>query len=163
MQRWGKIEYPFDLPKGDTENTLRMMNFQHFINYFGFDLMSYERTVGSFERLLHGEKSYNNTTNRFHPPYREEELPDRDHSVIFKVKGTKRIVFVNQPYQFDKKKLEDWCNEGNLIYVDCEEKYSFYAPGVTNMVMVMSNDTYINFLEDHRYVEFPRHWNGRKL
>ena len=55
MKRWGKIEYPFDLPKGDTENTLRMMNFQHFINYFGFDLMSYECTVGSFERFLHGE------------------------------------------------------------------------------------------------------------
>lgn len=163
MQMWRKIEYPFYLSNTKTDLELRMDNFNHFIQYFGFDLMSYERTVGSFERFLYGEKSYNNTSNRFSPPYQEEEFPDRDHSVIFKTKGTKRIVFVNQPYQFDKKELEEWCNERNLIYVDCEEKYSFYAPGVTNMVMVMSNDTWLEFLENPQYTEFPRCWDGNKL
>lgn len=160
--KWDKIKYPFCLPYGDDGNILRIANFNHFIGYFGFDLMSYGGyPIGSYERLLFGKKSYNNTSNFYHGEY-GENFPDRDHCMIFKTKGTKRIVLVNQPYQFDKKKLEDWCNERNLIYVECEEKYSFYAPKITKMVMVMSDETYIKLIENPEFVKFPRHWDGHK-
>ena len=154
MTRWEKVEYPFYKGRTKEEWEIRNKNFQNFIEYFGFDLMSDIREVGSFERLLNGDRSYNNTRNVFRY-YNPDKFPDRDHSWVFKIRGTKKIVFVNQPYQYDLQKLEDWCNERNLVYVICHDKNSFYYPGNSNMVLVMSQDTYMEFL---KLEDFPRRW-----
>lgn len=135
---------------------MRKNNFVNFIEYFGFDLMSDIRDVGSFERLLYGERSYNNTRNVF-SYYNPDKFPDRDHSMVFKIKGTKKIVFVNQPYHFDLDKLENWCKERNLIYVNCHDTNSFYYPGNSCMVLVMSQDTYMEFLKLYK---FPTRWEN---
>lgn len=157
--KWEEIRYPFYLPKDDKTGTeLRKALFSNFVKYFEFDLMSYERSVGSFKRLLYGKRSYNNTSNLYHPPYDGEKFPDRDHSMIFKKKGTDRIIFVNCPYQFDKEKLEVWCNERNLIYVVCDKARSFYYPYKSEMIMVMSENTYLDLL--YSDLAFPMYWNG---
>lgn len=154
MIRWEKIAYPFYKGKSKKEWEIRNKKFLNFVEYFGFDCMSDIRTVGSFEKLLNGERSYNNTSN-LHYGYNPEKFPDRDHSMVFKIKGTKKIVFVNQPYKYNLQRLKTWCNERNLIYVICHDENSFYYPGHSNMILVMSNDTYIDFLE---LTEFPSVW-----
>lgn len=89
-------------------------------------------------------------------PWRiKDKIPDDDHGRLFKKQGTKQIVYVNQPYGFNKEKLEQWCNERELIYVICDKKHSFYYPDNTDMVLVMSNDTYIDFLN---LPGFPIRW-----
>ena len=84
-----------------------------------------------------------------------EDVPEHDHSLLFKKSGTSRIVYVNQPYGFDRVQLEEWCNERNLIYVICDKKYSFYYPDNTDMVLVMSNDTYISCFD---LTYWPQRW-----
>ena len=133
--------------------------FFDFIKCFGFDRMAHCDRVGSFERLLHGKRSYNHVANLYWYPkgWKDlEEVPDHNHGLLFKIKGSRRLVYVNQPYQFDKDKLETWCNERNLIYVICDKKYSFYYPKNTEFILIMSNDTYVVFSEIFK--DFPRKW-----
>ena len=82
-------------------------------------------------------------------------MPEHDHGLLFKKSGTSQIVYVNQPYSFDRTKLEEWCNERSLIYVICDKKYSFYYPDNTEMVLVMSNDTYISCFD---LTYWPQRW-----
>lgn len=139
--KWDKIEYPWN-EMGNREL------FDEFIQFFGFDRMAFSGFVGSYERLLYGKRTYNNVKGGYGSYCRTEDMiPDCDHGRLFKRQGTKQIVYVNQPYGFDKEALEKWCNERELIYVICDKKHSFYYPDNTDMVLIMSNDTYIDFLK----------------
>lgn len=147
--KWENISYPFGHASGISkeERKLRENLFYSFANFFGFNKMANYCEVGSFERLLYGEKSYNNTKNLSHG-YNPEKLPEKDHAYLFKINKTKKIVLVNQPYQFNIDILEKWCNERDLIYVIYDKKYSFYYPNGTEMVLIMSSDTYCDFTRD---------------
>lgn len=145
---WEKIDYPWKkLKMPDSQVDLRIKLFNDFVTYFGFDRMAWGERIGSYERLLYGKRSYNNVANScyyLHGWKEPEDVPESDHSLLFKKSGTSKIMYVNQPYEFDKVQLEKWCNERNLIYVICGKRYSFYYPNNTDMVLVMSNDTYID-------------------
>lgn len=155
--KWTKIkEYPFSTNGMFKDWKPRTDLFWEFVNYFGFDRMTHCNSVGSFKRLLCGERSYNNTKNRFNRyGYGEEKVPEQDHFYIFKKNGTNNIVCVNQPYQFNLEDLEEWCNERNLVYVVCNSKYSFYYPCGTEMLLIMSQDTYMDFCN---FLDFPQKW-----
>ena len=156
---WKRIEYPWKtLEIPDSSIDLRMRLFDDFIGYFGFDRMAWAESVGSYERLLYGKHSYNNVANSCYYPHgwkEPEDVPEHDHSLLFKKTGTSQIVYVNQPYEFDKQELEKWCNERDLIYVICDTRYSFYCPNVTEMVLIMSNDTYIDYFN---LPKWPLRW-----
>ena len=83
-------------------------------------------------------------------------MPEHDHGLLFKKARTSQIVYVNQPYRFDRAKLEEWCNERSLIYVTCDKRHSFYYPDNTDMVLVMSNDTYIEYFD---LPDWPLRWD----
>jgi len=155
---WEKIAYPWKgLKIPDSEIDSRMKLFDDFVTYFGFDRMARAESVGSYERLLYGKRSYNNVKDsRFylHGWKEPEDVPEHDHGLLFKKNRTSQIVYVNQPYEFDRIQLEEWCNERNMIYVTCDKKDSFYYPDNTEMVLIMSNDTYIE------YLNLP-HWTQR--
>ncbi len=155
--KWEKIEYPWcHLSECKTCDIGKCMElFNEFVQFFGFDRMCMAESVGSYDRLLHGCKTYNNTQLNYNHFRNYENVPEHDHARIFKIKGTNRILYVNQPYQFDQNKLEKWCNERGLFYVICDRKYSFYYPEHTEMVLIMSMQTYNEFL---RIPYFPLKW-----
>ena len=158
--KWEKLYFPWDWMRkwNRTEWEERTKLFDDFVMYFGFDRMAKAGSVGSYERLLYGKRSYNNVANSCYYPHgwkEPEDVPEHDHSLLFKKSGTSRIVYVNQPYGFDRVQLEEWCNERNLIYVICDKKYSFYYPDNTDMVLVMSNDTYISCFD---LTYWPQRW-----
>ena len=158
--KWEKLYFPWDwIRKCDrTEWERRAKLFDDFVMYFGFDRMAKAGSVGSYERLLYGKRSYNNVANSCYYPHgwkEPEDVPEHDHSLLFKKSGTSRIVYVNQPYGCDRVQIEEWCNERNLIYVICDKKYSFYYPDNTDMVLVMSNDTYISCFD---LTYWPQRW-----
>lgn len=146
---WEKIDYPWkgiNIPNSEID--LRMKLFDDFVTYFGFDRMARAKSVGSYERLLYGKRSYNNVKDSCYYSHgwkKPENVPGHDHSLLFKKSRTSQIVYVNQPYNFDRVQLEKWCNERSLIYVICDKKYSFYYPENTDMVLIMSNDTGIDY------------------
>ena len=148
MRKWNRTEWE-----------RRTKLFDGFVAYFGFDRMAWAESVGSYERLLYGRHSYNNVANSCYYPHgwkEPENVPEHDHGLLFKKVRTSQIVYVNQPYSFDRAKLEEWCNERNLIYVICDKKYSFYYPDNTDMVLVMSNDTYIEYFD---LPDWPLRWD----
>ena len=153
--KWKKIKYPYYFSADLPDNGKGLFN--NFIDFFGFDRMTGPLfdSVRDFGRFLQGNKSYNNVKVPGKEYRSWDKMPDCDHGRVFKIQGTKKIVYVNQPYQFNKKDLEQWCNERNLIYVICDKKYSFYYPGNTEMILIMSNETYIDFLE---IPGFPAKW-----
>lgn len=156
--KWQKIKYPWC--RREECNDCRiggcMELFSEFVDFFGFDRMASPGFAGDYGRLLYGKRTYNNVKCEYGTHYRiHDEVPDDDHSRLFKKQGTNRIVYVNQPYGFDKEKLERWCNERDLIYVICDSRYSFYYPQNTDMILIMSNDTYIDCLN---LTGFPRRW-----
>ena len=159
--KWRKIEYPWkNLQIPDSKIDLRMGLFNDFVDYFGFDQMAWAESVGSYERLLYGKRSYNNVANScyyLNGWKKPERVPDDDHGIVFKTKGTSRIVHVSQPYAFDRVEIEEWCDKRELIYVICDKKYSFYYPDNTDMVLLMSKDTYIDYLKIPRW---PLRWEG---
>ncbi len=159
--KWEKIRYPWmGMKIPDSEIDLRMKLFDDFVTYFGFDRMANGGNAGSYERLLYGRRNYNNVKDSRYYPHgwkEPENVPEHDHGLLFKKTGTRQIMYVNQPYGFNRAQLEEWCNERNLIYVICDKKYSFYYPDNTDMVLIMSNDTYINYLT---LSEWPRKWEG---
>lgn len=159
---WEKIDYPWTGIKiPDSEIESRMKLFDEFVKYFGFDRMARAESVGNYERLLYGKHSYNNVAGSCYYPHgwkEPEDVPDHDHGLLFKKNRTSQIVYVNQPYEFDRMQLEEWCNDRNLIYVICDKKYSFYYPDNTDMVLIMSNDTYINYFD---LPHWPQRWQEK--
>lgn len=157
--KWNKIEYPWkNLRISNINMDSRMKLFDDFVNCFGFDQMAWAESVGSYERLLYDKRSYNNVADSCYYPHgwkKPENLPEHDHSLLFKKSKTSQIVYVNQPYGFDRLRLEEWCNERDLIYVICKRKYSFYCPDSTDMVLIMSNDTYIDYFD---LLHWPLRW-----
>lgn len=149
--RWEKVKYPFCFSGRLPDNRVKL--FEEFVQFFGFDRMAIAVSVKSYEKLLHGNRSYNHAIRYDDNCF--DDVPQHDHARIFKIKGTDRLVYVNQPYSFDKEKLEKWCNKRDLIYVICNKKYSFYYPYNTEMVLIMSPDTYVAFGD---IPEFPRRW-----
>lgn len=145
---WEKInKYPYYLPKDCTDNRVRLFN--DFIKYFEFDRVSDNTMVGSMERLLCGKRSYNNTPYKYGLTF--DEVPDHDHARLFKKQGTNQIMYVHHPYKYDLSKLEEWCNKRDLIYVVMEQEDSFYYPGHSYMILIMSNDTYANFYNSYGF------------
>lgn len=158
MIKWEKINYPWcsrnECKDCKTVNCMEL--FEEFVKYFKFDRMALPSFVGDYGRLLNGKRTYNNVKCEYGTHYRiTDKIPDDDHGRLFKRQGTSQIVYVNQPYGFDREKLEKWCNERDLIYVICERKYSFYYPENTDMILIMSNDTYIKFCD---LEGFPWKW-----
>lgn len=162
MIRWEKIHFPWGWMKRSEHITpeeyqRREQLFLRVVEYFGFDSMAYEDgIIQSFERFLEGKRSYNNVAGSIYYPrgWREpDRVPDRDHPLILKTKGTNNIVYVNQPYSFNLKELEAWCNERDLIYVVCDKSWSFYYPDNTEMILIMSQDTYVDYVEEIQ--DFP--------
>jgi len=151
--QWEKIKYPFCFSAKLPDN--RKEIFEEFIKFFGFDRITIPYHVGSYSRFLHGSCSYNNVQIADNGYRLVDRLPDCDHGRAFKKQGTNQIVYVNQPYQFKRENLEQWCNERELYYVICDRKYSFYYPNNTEMVLIMSMSTYNEFL---RIPKFPLRW-----
>lgn len=163
MIRWEKINFPWRwmgrnehiTPK---EYQRRVQLFEQIVKYFGFDRIALPGSVGSYERLLFGKRSYNNVKYKYGVHF--DNIPDNDHGRLFKKQGTNNIVYVNQPYGFDLEELETWCNERNLIYVVCDKSWSFYYPDVTEMILIMSEDTYVDYIEEIN--DFPQRLEEEK-
>lgn len=159
---WKEIEYPWCSIQECDECKIGgcMELFDAFVNFFEFDRIAIPGTVGDYGRLLQGKRTYNNVKCEYATHFRKcDEVPACDHARLFKKQGTNRIVYVNQPYEFDQKELEHWCDKRDLIYVICDSKYSFYYPENTSMILIMSNDTYIDCLD---IPGFPRRWEVSK-
>ena len=161
--KWEKIHFPWRWMKrnkhiAQEEYQKRVWLFEEVVEMFGFDTMAYhDGSVQSFERFLNGKRSYNNVANSIYYPrgWRKPDMvPDRDHPIIFKTKGTNNIVYVTQPYEFNLKELDAWCNERNLIYIVCDNSWSFYYPDNTEMILIMSEDTYAYYIGEIQ--DFPR-------
>lgn len=162
VMKWEKVHFPWGWMKrseGITseEYQRREQLFHSIVDYFGFDTMAYENSdIQSFERFLSGKRSYNNVAGSIyylHGWRKPDRVPDRDHPIILKTKGTNNIVYINQPYDFKLKELETWCNERNLIYVLCDKSWSFYYPDNTEIILIMSSDTYVNYVKNIQ--DFP--------
>lgn len=126
--------------------------FEQFIDTFGFDQYMWNPWPRNFGKFLWGDRSYNaeSMLDKL-PPY-------KDHACAFKVKGTTKIMYVFHPYYYPEdhmQQLEQYCNDRDLIYIVCPKCHSFYCPGEANMVMLMSNDTYIDYLS---IPGFPTYW-----
>lgn len=152
--RWKIIDFPYG---GNCDVSLkeRQRLFNEFVTFFGLDRISMPEMVGSYKRLLYGERTYNNTKLGYDHCVRQEYPPRSDHARLYKQQGTNRIIHVDQPYEFNKEELEEWCNERELIYVVCGKEKSFYYPGCTHLILIMSNDTYIELCN---IPGFPSEW-----
>jgi hypothetical protein len=147
--KWEKIEkYPYFIPKACTDNRVQMFNV--FIKYFEFDRVSDNTTVESMERLLKGKRSYNNTSYKNRVGF--DKVPNHDHAKLFKKQGTNKIVYVHHPYEYNLQELEEWCSKRDLIYVVMEREDSFYYPGHSHMILIMSNDTYASFYNHYGFL-----------
>lgn len=143
--KWEKIKkYPYYMPKDCMDNRYQL--FKDFINYFKFDRISNETAVGDMNKFLNGLRTYNNTSS-YWSGLSYDEVPNRDHASVFKKQGTRQIVFVHHPYEYNLQKLKDWCNERDLVYVVMEQDDSFYYPGHSYMILIMSRNTYTEFSE----------------
>lgn len=164
---WEKIDFPWHWMKDDIDRYKweeRTAIFEQFVELFGFTIMSQSERIGSYERLLNGKRSYNNVKDMMWYPrgWKEPEIPPNDdHARLFKKQGTSQIVYVNQPYEFDLEELEKWCNERNLIYVVCDTSWSFYYPNNTEMILIMSEDTYVGYIE--KIQDFPRILQSKRV
>lgn len=127
--------------------------FRNFVTTFGFD--RYAR-VGSTSivdpgKFLRCDRGYD--TN-----WRCKSCdvpPGLDHAMAFHRSGTKRRLLVCHPYipnhiaaaphEYEQI-LETWCYSRDIIYVFCPKVLSFYNPGATYMVLLMSENTYVDCL-----------------
>ena len=127
--------------------------FDEFIKRFGFNQYILSPWPKHFDRFMNGDKSYNAGKWKF-----EELPPYRDHAVAFREKSTNRIMYVFHPYVYSEDQvmeLEKYCNKRGLIYLVCPETKSFYYPGSTKMILIMSENTYLDFLS---VPGFPEEW-----
>jgi hypothetical protein len=56
-----------------------------------------------------------------------DDLPCRDHTAMFKVKGTGEFLYVSQPYDFSERELAAFCQSHGLAYQVLP--YAWYTPG----------------------------------
>ena len=156
---WKKAGFPCYQKVADQEiEAQKNILLTQFIQYFDFDRQAYGERIGSYERFLNGKNSYNSTKLSYSHDRNYDELPDHDHVRYFKKAGTKDVVVVNQPYQFDKTELDQWCSERNLKYLICQKSHSFYYPRHSEMILIMSQNTYEHYqtIKD----DFPKRWES---
>lgn len=153
MVRWKTIPTATkDLGSGWRRNKKAVRDF---ISTFGFDRYGYAHSgsIVHAGKFLRCETGYNSKTR--YPYQRFDAPPCLDHSLIFHKTGTTRRMWVYHPYipclaacdipEFILE-LEIWCNERGIIYVFCPQSKSFYYPGKSYMVMLMSEETYVDCL-----------------
>lgn len=125
-------EYPYYLPKDCTDNRVEM--YEQFIKDFEIEAIGEIHNIGKMGRFLDGDRSYNNTGKEIiydEPPY-------GDHAKIFRNKAGCPL-YVYHPYDINLDELEKWCNERDIIYCFCDVDQSFYYPGSSYMVVLMSD------------------------
>jgi hypothetical protein len=119
--------------------------FDEFIETFGFDYYSWAPSVAKMEKFLEGKRTYNNAP--MNHIFDSNTVPRKDHAIAFKNSKTGHIMYTYQPYDLtvaDVKSLEDWCNSrGDIIYVISYKAMSWWLPGRTNLVMLLSNNSWI--------------------
>lgn len=128
-------KYPFYIPKDCKDGRVEM--YGQFISDFRLGRIGEYDRIGKMKEFLEGNRCYNNTGKEMftdYPPY-------TDHPLIFM--GESNVpMYVYHPYEIDKNKLEQWCNERDIIYCICDPDKSFYYPGRSYMVLLMSEDCY---------------------
>lgn len=125
--------------------------YKKFIQAFGFTHQSWGFAIRNYKRLLWGNKGYNAGNGWF------EYIPHKDHLTVFRTRGTKRIVCVFHPYLWGEQEdndLQEWANTRDLVYVVFPPEFSFYNPGNTYMVLIMSPVTYVEYIET--IPDFPK-------
>ena len=130
--KWNPVE---DFPYRHLENSSEKL-YKEFIDKFGFDCWTRYPAVYSFKKFLNCDRSYNNGIGL------DQEPPYRDHAAAFWKHGTKRRAYVFHPYYYDNgmlQELEQWCKKRDLCHVVYSEKHSFYYPGNTKMIVIMSS------------------------
>lgn len=133
---WNPVE---DFPYKHLENSSEKL-YKKFVNDFDFDCWTFYPVVHSFEKFLSCDRSYNSGIGL------DQEPPYRDHAVAFWKRGTNRRMYVFHPYYYDSnmvQDLEQWCNERELCYTIYSEKHSFYYPGNTKMITIVSDKSQI--------------------
>ena len=119
--------------------------YENFVNLFGFDKFARRLSIKDMQKFLACDKSFNSGKS-----WKSDFPPFADHIVAFHKTGTTRRMFVYHPYWLDEEsgveKIERWCNERDLIYMICPKNMSFYFPGNTYMILLMTNETYIDCL-----------------
>ena len=146
--RWKKITQNLYKRWGNDEK-----GFRDFVATFGFDRYSLgspcvSGSVGDFLRCEKGadrKPRYTHTGALRRVPF----FPD--HSILFHKAGTTRRMWVYHPYPYaltadDWQKLKDWCCKQGVVCVIYSQSKSFYYPGHTYMVMLMSWETYMDCL-----------------
>ena len=145
--KWERIKFPWPWMKDlqvDGKNVYkhRKAIFNELYKSLDLNQMAYDcYGIRSFEKFLNGSQYYN--TGRGW-----ESVPNSDHAIFLRKKGTRHIIYVNQPYGLNLERLETWCNTRNLIYVVLDKSWSFYYPNETEIVLIMSNDTYVHYVEN---------------
>lgn len=149
--KWEKIRYPYTLKvnPGTPPSEYRLKIFYDFVQYFGFDAMTHGAWVVNHEKYFACDRSYNTGKG----VCQGVPFDFGDHGYTFWKKGTKLRIFVSHPYQFSIERLELWCNQRELHYIVCPKARSFYFPTVTDMILIMHGDLYLDCLE--RMQGFP--------
>lgn len=149
--------------------------FRDFVATFGFDMFARagRGSVVRAGKFLRCEKGFNQPTRKWYSRAPHYDVPPcLGNSLVFQKSGTHRRMWVYHPYipHYEAstpgelvQKLEPWCNERGIIYVFCPQSKSFYYPGKSYMVMLMSEETYVDclsipgFPQDFEYVEEDEH------
>lgn len=128
-------KYPFYLPEGCNDG--RVEKYKQFISDFRLWWIGEYNRIGKMGKFLDGASGYNNTGKGMFTDY----PPCNYHPLIFK--GDSIVpIYVYHPYYIDKNELEQWCNEREIIYCICNPDKSFYYPGRSYMVLLMSECCY---------------------
>lgn len=162
--KWNKFNdgrYPWPEKK---YNDGRRELWSRFMKDFGIEYIAKNYHIGKMGRCLDGDRSYNNTGKEIvfdNPPY-------RDHDRVFK--GGIGRFYVYHPYEIDLDELEEWCNKRDIIFCFCDVDKSFYYPGHTYMVILMSDvtwelATYYGIIRRYEYQGMERkfRYGGQRL
>lgn len=160
IMRWKRVSsagYPYYIP---TPNDNRVELYQEFLKDFKITHIAEDWNIGKMGVFLDGGRSYNNTGKECildNPPF-------DDHARIFKGEFGRYYVF--HPYTINLDELERWCNERDIIYCFCGADKSFYYPGCSYMVIMMSDvvwelATVFGFLKKYEYQGMERNFEYR--
>ena len=149
--KWERVRYPWPwLCQPE-----RIAIFNEIVKSLNLDQMAWDcYMIKDFGKFLNGSQYYN-AGRGF------DSVPRSDHAVILRKKRTRHIIYINQPYGFDLEQLEEWCNVRELNYLICDKSWSFYYPGETEIIMIMSSDTYVHYVEN--MPDFPMKFENERI
>ena len=133
--KWETMRLLRNLPNSDQ----KLLN--RFAELFGFDSCAWYERPYSLVKLLNGSSSYNAGNTFDTSAYCGEWL---DHGEAYRIKGTKRVVVVGHdygPYEHIYDAVKRNVEPLNLRAVVFKRELSWYYPGQTSLVMIMTDET----------------------